>query len=119
MLLAISLVIAGLVKGVIGVGMPTVAFPLLSMLVDVQTSVMLLSMPLVLSNIPQSLEGGLVARTLWSLTPVLVGMIPGVWIGVAVLLNVDPAVANIVAGAVVMLVAALSCLRRSCKLNSE
>jgi uncharacterized protein len=80
-LLAISLVIAGLVKGAIGVGMPTVAFPLLSMLVDVQAAVMLLSVPLVLSNIPQALEGGFVARTLWSLAPVLLGMIPGVWIG--------------------------------------
>ena len=89
-----SLLIAGLVKGVIGVGMPVVAFPLLSMLVDVQTAVMLLSVPLVLSNIPQALEGGLVTQTLWSLAPVLVGMTPGVWIGVAVLLNVDPAIAK-------------------------
>src|SRR5882757_8158480 len=96
MLLAVSLVIAGLVKGVIGVGMPVVAFPLLSMLVDVQTAVMLLSVPLVLCNIPQALEGGLVPQTLWSLAPVLVGLVPGVWIGVAVLLNVDPAAAKIV-----------------------
>ena len=36
-LVAASLLIAGLLKGVIGVGMPVVAFPLLSMLVDVQT----------------------------------------------------------------------------------
>jgi uncharacterized protein len=56
-LLAFSLLIAGLLKGVIGVGMPVVAFPLLSMLVDVQTAVMLLSVPLVVSNIPQALEG--------------------------------------------------------------
>jgi uncharacterized membrane protein YfcA len=87
-----------------------VAFPLLSMLVDVQAAVMLLSVPLVLSNIPQALEGGLVGKTLWSLAPVLVGMMPGVWIGVAVLLHVDPAVAKIVAGAAVILVAALSLL---------
>jgi hypothetical protein len=106
-LLTVSLVIAGLVKGVIGVAMPIVAFPLLSMLVDVQTAVMLLSVPLVLSNIPQALEGGLVMQTLWRLAPVLVGMIPGVWIGVALLLNFDPAVAKIVAGASIILVAAL------------
>jgi hypothetical protein len=106
-LLTVSLLIAGLVKGVIGIGMPIVAFPLLSMLVDVQTAVMLLSVPLILSNIPQALEGGLATQTLWSLAPVLVGMMPGVWIGVAVLLNVDPAVAKIVAGAVVIFVAAL------------
>jgi uncharacterized membrane protein YfcA len=109
-LVAVTLLIAGLVKGVIGVGMPVVAFPLLSMLVDVQTAVMLLSVPLVLSNIPQALEGGLVAQTLWRLAPVLIGMAPGVWIGVAVLLNVDPAAAKIVAGAGVMLVAALTLL---------
>lgn len=110
MLLAISLVIAGVVKGMIGVGMPVVAFPMLSMLVDVQTAVMLLSMPLVLSNIPQALEGGFVGKTLWSLAPVLAGMVPGIWIGAAVLLNADPAVAKIAAGAGVILVAAVSLL---------
>ena len=107
-LLAGSLVVAGLIKGVIGVGMPIVAFPMLSMLVDVRTAVMLLSMPLVLSNIPQALEGGFVGQTLWSLAPVLLGMLPGIWIGVAVLLNVDPAGAKIVAGASIILVAALT-----------
>ena len=75
-----------------------------------QTAVMLLSVPLVVSNIPQALEGGLVAQTLWSLAPVLVGMVPGVWIGVGVLLNVDPAVAKTIAGIVVVLVAALTLL---------
>ena len=109
-LMTVSLFIAGLVKGVIGVGMPVVAFPLLSMIVDVQTAVMLLSVPLVLSSIPQALEGGLVTQTLWNLAPVLAGMIPGVWIGVAVLFNVDPAVAKIAAGAAVILVAALTLL---------
>ena len=109
-LVAVSLAIAGVVKGGIGVGMPVVALPLLSTLVDVQTAVMLLSVPLVLSNIPQALEGGHVPQTLWSLAPVLVGMVPGVWIGVAVLLNVDPAVAKIAAGAGVMLAAALTLL---------
>lgn len=118
-LLAVSLVIAGLVKGVIGVGMPIVAFPLLSMLVDVQIAVMLLSVPLVLSNIPQALEGGLVTQTLRSLAPVLVGMMPGVWIGVAVLLNVDPAEAKIVAGLSVILVAALLLLAPKLKINQR
>src|ERR1043165_9244365 len=110
MMLTVSLVIAGLVKGVIGVGMPIVALPMLSMLVDVPTAVMLLSMPLALSNIPQALDGGLGRQTLLSLAPVLAGMIPGVWIGVAVLLHVDPAIAKIAAGAVVLAVAALTLL---------
>src|SRR4029079_2197561 len=116
-LLAVSLVIAGLVKGAIGVGMPIVAFPMLSMLVDVQTAAMLLSIPLVLTNIPQALEGGFVGQTLWSLAPVVVGMLPGIWIGVAFLLNLDPAVAKIVAGASVILVAALMLLPPKRQIN--
>jgi uncharacterized membrane protein YfcA len=71
---------------------------------------MLLSMPLVLSNIPQALEGGLVGPTLWNLAPVFFGMVPGLWIGVAVLLNVDPAAAKIAAGLSVILVAAINLL---------
>ena len=41
-----SLIIAGLLKGVIGVGMPVVALALLSLFIDVKSAVMLLSMPL-------------------------------------------------------------------------
>jgi uncharacterized protein len=42
----------------IGVGMPVVALPLLSLFIDIQSAVMLLSMPLIFSNLPQALEGG-------------------------------------------------------------
>ena len=40
-----SLIVAGLLKGVIGVGMPVVALPLLSLFIDVKSAAMLLSMP--------------------------------------------------------------------------
>ena len=51
-----SLIVAGLLKGTIGVGMPVVALPLLSLFIDVKSAVTLLSMPLILSNLPQALE---------------------------------------------------------------
>ncbi len=105
--LTTSLIVAGLVKGTIGVGMPIVAFPLISMLVDVQASVMLLTIPLVLSNIPQALEGGETAQCLVRLLPVLAGMVPGMLLGIAVLLHVSFSLAKLIAGVVVILVAAL------------
>jgi uncharacterized membrane protein YfcA len=46
-------------------------------------------------------------------------MVPGVWIGVAVLLNVDPAAAKIVAGAGVILVAALILLVPKLKIKQR
>src|SRR5689334_5820946 len=42
-----SLIVAGLLKGIIGVGMPIVALPLLSLFIDIKSAVMLLSMPLI------------------------------------------------------------------------
>src|SRR5215813_9491898 len=97
-----SLIVAGLLKGIIGVGMPVVALPLLSLFIDVKSAAMLLSMPLILSNLPQALEGGKTARSLMQLAPVLLGMIPGLFLGVRALLALDPNVARIMVGLVLI-----------------
>ena len=96
-----SLIVAGLLKGIIGVGMPVVALPLLSLFIDIKSVVTLLSMPLIFSNVPQALEGGKTGRCLMQLTPVIFGMIPGLFLGVRVLLGLDANVAEIIAGLVV------------------
>src|SRR5262249_19305887 len=66
-----SLVVAGLLKGIIGVGMPVVALPLLALFIDIKSAAMLLSMPLIFSNLPQALEGGRTGRSLMQLMPVI------------------------------------------------
>jgi uncharacterized protein len=81
-----SLIVAGLLKGIIGVGMPVVALPLLSLFID----------------LPQALEGGKTGRCLIQLMPVILGMIPGLFLGVQVLLALDANVAKTIAGLVVM-----------------
>src|SRR5712671_586045 len=97
-----SLIVAGLLKGTIGVGMPVVALPLLSLFIDVKSAAMLLSMPLIFSNLPQALEGGKTGRCLVQLMPVMLGTIPGVFLGVRVLLALDADVARTIAGPVLM-----------------
>ena len=64
-----SLIVAGLLKGIIGIGMPVVALPLLSLFIDIKSAAMLLSMPLIFSNLPQALEGGKTGRCLMQLLP--------------------------------------------------
>src|SRR3712207_4865738 len=106
--LALSLVLAGTVKGTIGVGMPIVALPLLSAFVEVRAAVALLSLPLVLSNIPQAVENGAAAARLKRLFPVLLGMVPGVAAGVQILAaGADPRQANAAAGLALVLAAIL------------
>ena len=95
--------------------MPVVALPLLSLFIDIKLATMLLSMPLIFSNVPQALEGGKTGRCLMQLMPVILGMIPGLFLGVRVLLAFDANVAKIIAGLVLMGVSAASrWSRRSC-----
>jgi uncharacterized protein len=105
-----SLIVAGFLKGIIGVGMPIIALPLLSLFMDVKSAAMLLSMPLILSNLPQALEGGKTGRCLMQLTPVVLGMIPGLFLGVRILLALDANVAKIIAGLVLIGVAGVTLL---------
>ena len=116
---ACSLIVAGLLKGTIGVGMPVVALPLLSLFIDVKSAAMLLSMPLILSNLPQALEGGKTGRCLMQLMPVLIGMIPGLFLGVRVLLALDASAAKIVAGLVLMGVGGVTLLAPKLQLQSR
>src|SRR3982074_480974 len=116
---ACSLILAGLLKGIIGVGMPVVALPLLSLFIDIKSAAMLLSMPLILSNVPQALEGGKTGRCLMQLMPVFLGMIPGLFLGVRLLLALDANVAKIIAGLVLMGVGGLTLLAPKLQLQSR
>jgi uncharacterized membrane protein YfcA len=69
---------------------------------------MMLSVPLILSNIPQALEGGRTLECFRRLMPVLAGMVPGLIAGVILLLHVEAGVARFVAGLVVIFVAVLT-----------
>jgi len=116
---ACSLILAGLLKGIIGVGMPVVALPLLSLFIDIKSAAMLLSMPLIFSNLPQALEGGKTGLCLMQLMPVILGMIPGLFLGVRLLLALDANAARIVAGLVLIGVGGVTLLAPKLQLQSR
>jgi uncharacterized membrane protein YfcA len=114
-----SLMVAGFLKGIIGVGMPVVALPLLSLFIDIKSAAMLLSMPLIFSNLPQALEGGKTGRSLMQLMPVFLGMIPGLFLGVQALLALDADGARIIAGLVLVGVAGATLVAPKLQLQSR
>lgn len=89
--LLVALVTAGAAKGLIGVGMPIVAMPLVSHIIDLPAAVALLSVPLVISNLRQAVEGGGTMLALRQLAPLLLGFCVGVVVGVKVLMSLDDA----------------------------
>src|SRR5690349_13770141 len=87
--IVIALVLGGMVKGVTGIGVPLVAMPILTHFLPVKQAVLLLSMPIILGNIPQALEGGKVLQTAREIAAPLVGTVIGNVIGVSVLVTLE------------------------------
>lgn len=108
--LLLALFIAGATKGLIGVGMPIVAVPILSLVVDLPVAVVLLSIPLIVTNVPQALQGDRVGVVLRRLAPILCGLAVGVLIGVRLLATTDPAALKPVVGIALMAIAGLMLL---------
>ena len=88
--IALALVLGGMVKGVTGIGVPLVAMPIVTHFLPVKEAVLLLSMPIILGNIPQALEGGEMLPTLRNIAAPLIGTVIGNVIGVSVLIALEP-----------------------------
>ena len=105
--IVVALVVGGMVKGVVSIGVPLVAMPILSHFLPIKDAVLLLSMPIILGNIPQALEGGELLPTVRRIALPLIGTVAGNIVGVSVLIALAPHRAQAAAGAFLMLAALL------------
>jgi uncharacterized protein len=99
--------LAGLVKGTIGLGLPTVSIGLLGLLMPPAQAAAILVVPSLVTNIWQALAGGgfwTLARRLW---PMLTGICVGTFIGAVVLPHDDTGRATVWLGLALALYAAL------------
>ena len=82
-LIMITFLMAGTVKGIIGLGLPTVSLALLTAAIDLPTAMALLLLPSFVTNLWQALSGGHARLTFLLLATVTV------WIGASALTRVD------------------------------
>src|SRR5688500_11769827 len=86
---AATFAIAGAVKGVIGLGLPTVSLALLIIAFDLPSAMALLLVPSFVTNLWQSVVGGNAKAILARIWPFLVMATVTVWVGAAALTRVD------------------------------
>lgn len=82
---AVAFLLAGFVKGVIGLGLPTVAIGLLGLVMSPAQAAAILIVPSLVTNVWQMFAGGhflVLLRRLW---PMLLGLCIGTWIGAVLL----------------------------------
>lgn len=105
---AATFLIAGAVKGVIGLGLPTVSLALLTMAFDLPTAMALLLAPSFVTNLWQSLVGGHAKAILLRLWPFLVTATLTVSIGAAALTRVDFSLLTALLGALLITYSAVN-----------
>ncbi|MGE0424854.1 MAG: sulfite exporter TauE/SafE family protein [Reyranellaceae bacterium] len=96
---------AGLVKGVIGLGLPTIGMGLLALLMPPAEAAALLTLPSLVTNVWQMLAGrrlGAIARRLW---PMMLGVCLGTWAGAGLMIGDSARYATAGLGAALILYA--------------
>src|SRR5687768_6535026 len=86
---AIALLLSGLVKGILALGLPLVGMPLLTLVVELPTAIAILMIPLVLSNLLQAIEGRGTLAMLKRFWPVIICLIGGTFLGTALFAALD------------------------------
>ena len=85
---AASFLLAGTVKGVIGLGLPTVSLALMTLALDLPSAMALLLVPSFVTNLSQALVGGHAKVVLRRIGPFLLMASVTVWIGALALTRV-------------------------------
>ena len=104
-LIAATFALAGFIKGVVGLGLPTVSLALLTATLGLKQAIALMLVPSLVTNLWQGAVGGAftpIVRRLWAL---LATACLGIWFGTAVLATAD---AGLLAGMFGVLLCAYS-----------
>lgn len=107
-LIAATFLLAGTVKGVIGLGLPTVSLGLLTAALDLTVAMTLLIAPSLITNFWQAATGGNGRDILLRVWPFLLTATVTIWIGAAALTRVDLWLLSSLLGALLVAYATLS-----------
>ncbi len=103
--LAVACCLGGFVKGVVGLGLPMIAIPIISTVVDPRTAIAVMTLPIIGSNFIQARMGGSLIETTIRFRGFLVPMTLGSIVGAAIITQVHVDDAELILGGLVSIFA--------------
>ena len=94
-----AFLVAGLVKGIAGAGLPSVAMGLMGMAVDLKVALALLLVPSFVTNVWQALGGVALVAIVKRTWPMMIAICVGTWLGVGLLARSSASLLAVVLGA--------------------
>jgi uncharacterized membrane protein YfcA len=110
--IAATFLLAGFVKGVIGMGLPTVAIGLLGLAMAPAQAAAILVIPSLVTNIWQLMAGPAFGALIVRLWPMMLGICLGTWAGAGVLTGSNSALASTLLGVALLVYAAIGLFLR-------
>lgn len=104
-------VLAGLVKGVIGLGLPTISMGLLALVMTPLEAAAILIVPSITTNVWQMAVGGALFRLIARLWPMMLAVCAGTWAGSGLMAPANARVSTLLLGVALVIYAATG-LRR-------
>lgn len=106
-----ALLVAGGVKGVIGLGLPLTAISIMGAVVDLRTAICYVALPVVATNIYQAFEGGRAAEMMRRYWVINLFAVCATWVGTEILFLVDPRILTTLLGVVVIVYVTINVTR--------
>ncbi len=100
--------LGGLVKGVAGIGLPTVAIALMAVFIGLKEGIALMVVPTLATNIWQALSGGRLRDILQRFWSLLIAAALGAWLGAGILAGADAMMLAALLGGLLCLYSAIS-----------
>ncbi len=88
--IAAAFLIAGLVKGLTGLGLPAMSLGLMLLAVQLRDAMVILVVPLFATNFWQGLTGGHLSPILRRVWPLFATGVVGIWFAVGIMITADP-----------------------------
>lgn len=104
----LTFLLAGAVKGVIGLGLPSVSLALLTVAIDLPSAMALLIAPSFVTNVWQAARGGNARAIFVRTRTFLIAATPSVWIGARVFEHLEPDLLSALLGLLLFAYAVLS-----------
>src|SRR5947199_6509562 len=114
-LIAAAFLFAGFVKGVIGLGLPTVSIGLLAAAMQPSRAVAIVIVPAIVTNIWQTFAGPYLRDIIRRLWPLMAGTVIGIWLNAGMLTGPYARYGTIVLGALLVIYAIVGLSRFSFK----
>jgi len=98
-----AFVVGGLVKGLLGVGLPLVVVPLLALVIPSPKAIALMGIPILLSNVWQAVDGGHARYALRRFASMIVPLVLGTVVTVRLTLGLDVATLDMLVACALLL----------------